>query len=54
MQMLRSADGMLADLQEWHSHKLNSTTAFEVGFATALELPRVAYGTPHACLADRV
>jgi hypothetical protein len=45
-QMLRSADGALADLQEWHDHEPDSdtATAFEVGCAAALELTIVAYG----------
>ena len=38
-QMLRSADGVLADLQEWRGHEPDSGTAFEVGFAAALDLP---------------
>ncbi|RZI54729.1 MAG: nucleoside 2-deoxyribosyltransferase [Pseudomonas sp.] len=53
-QMLRSADGVLADLQEWRGHEPDSGTAFEVGFAAALELPIVGYGAPVDCYADRV
>jgi nucleoside 2-deoxyribosyltransferase len=53
-QMLRSADGVLADLQEWRGHEPDSGTAFEVGFAAALQLPIVAYGAPDAPYADRV
>ena len=52
--MLRSADGVLADLQEWRGHEPDSGTAFEVGFAAALELPIVGYGAPVDCYADRV
>ena len=53
-QMLRSADGVLADLQQWRGHEPDSGTAFEVGFAAALELPIVGYGAPVDCYADRV
>ena len=53
-QMLRSADGVLADLQEWRGHEPDSGTAFEVGIAAALELPIVGYGAPVDCYADRV
>jgi nucleoside 2-deoxyribosyltransferase len=52
--MLRSADGVLADLQEWRGHEPDSGTAFEVGFAAALELPIVGYGAPAECYAERV
>ena len=52
--MLREADGVLADLQEWRGHEPDSGTAFEVGFAAALELPIVGYGASAECYADRV
>lgn len=52
--MLREADGVLADLQEWRGHEPDSGTAFEVGFAAALDLPIVGYGTSADCYADRV
>lgn len=52
--MLREADGVLADLQEWRGHEPDSGTAFEVGFAAALDLPIVGYGCATECYADRV
>jgi nucleoside 2-deoxyribosyltransferase len=53
-QMLRSADAVLADLQEWRGHEPDSGTAFEVGFAAALRLPIVGYGAPDDNYASRV
>jgi len=52
--MLREADGVLADLQEWRGHEPDSGTAFEVGFAAALELPIVGYGASAESYAERV
>jgi nucleoside 2-deoxyribosyltransferase len=52
--MLRSAHGVLADLQEWRGHEPDSGTAFEVGFAAALGLPIVGYGLAGDTYAERV
>jgi nucleoside 2-deoxyribosyltransferase len=52
--MLRSADAVLADLQEWRGHEPDSGTAFEVGFAAALGLPIVGYGASEGSYAERV
>lgn len=52
--MLREADGVLADLQEWRGHEPDSGTAFEVGFAAALDLPIVGYGASAETYAERV
>jgi nucleoside 2-deoxyribosyltransferase len=52
--MLREADGVLADLQEWRGHEPDSGTAFEVGFAAALDLPIVGYGASAEAYAERV
>ena len=52
--MLREADGVLADLQEWRGHEPDSGTAFEVGFAAALRLPLVGYGASTLSYAERV
>ena len=41
-------------LQEWRGHEPDLRTAFEVGFATALEPPIVRYGAPVGCYVDRV
>lgn len=53
-QMLRSADGVIANLQCFRGQEPDSGTVFEVGFAIALQLPVVAYGVPEASYAERV
>lgn len=43
MEMIREADVVLANLQIFRGHELDSGTVFEVGVATALNTPVIAY-----------
>lgn len=53
MRLLRSADGVVANLACFRGLEPDSGTVFEVGAAVALGLPVVAYGVPEASYADR-
>lgn len=53
MQRLRSADGVVANLQCFRGMEPDSGTVFEVGAAIALGIPVVAYGVPEGSYADR-
>lgn len=46
MAMLRSADGVVANLAPFHGAEPDSGTVFEIGVAVALGLPVVSYGQP--------
>lgn len=52
--LIRSADGVVANLMSFRGHEPDSGTVFEVGFAIALGKPVVAYGVPEASYAQRV
>ena len=54
IQLIREADGVIANLTSFRGHEPDSGTVFEVGFATALGKPVVAYGVPEGSYADRV
>jgi len=54
IQLVREADGVIANLMSFRGHEPDSGTVFEVGFATALGKPVVAYGVPEGSYADRV
>lgn len=54
MAMLRSADGMVANLAPFRGAEPDSGTVFEVGAAVALGLPVVAYGLPPGDYGSRV
>ena len=53
MELLRRADGVIANLQPFRGLEPDSGTVFEVGVAAALGLPVVAYGVPQGTYADR-
>ena len=50
---MRSANGVVANLQPFRGLEPDSGTVFEVGVAAALGLPVVAYGVPQGTYADR-
>jgi nucleoside 2-deoxyribosyltransferase len=54
VRLLREADGVIANLVPFRGHEPDSGTVFEVGFATALGKPVVAYGVAPGTYADRV
>ncbi len=54
MRLLRSADGVIANLTPFRGAEPDSGTVFEVGVAVALGLPVVAYGVPPSSYATRV
>lgn len=54
IQLIRSADGVIANLAPFRGHEPDSGTVFETGFAVALGKPVVAYGVPGHSYADRV
>lgn len=53
MRLLRSADGVIANLAPFRGTEPDSGTVFEVGVAVALGLPVVAYGVPADNYAER-
>ncbi|MCY0387511.1 nucleoside 2-deoxyribosyltransferase [Robbsia sp. Bb-Pol-6] len=52
--LIRRADAVLANLQDFRGHEPDSGTAFEVGFAAALGLPVWAYGAPAVPIVEQV
>ncbi|MDB5826203.1 MAG: hypothetical protein JWQ73_423 [Variovorax sp.] len=52
--LMRSADGVIANLMSFRGAEPDSGTAFEVGFAVALQKPVVVYGVPAGTYASRV
>lgn len=52
--LIRSADGVIANLMPFRGYEPDSGTVFEVGFATALGKPVVVYGVPESTYADRI
>ncbi|APW38417.1 hypothetical protein RD110_15445 [Rhodoferax koreense] len=52
--LIREADAVLANLQDFRGHEPDSGTVFEVGFAVALGKPVAAYGVGAGSYADRV
>ena len=54
MRLLRSADGVVANLECFRGLEPDSGTVFEVGAAVALGLPVAAYGVPEGNYAQRV
>lgn len=52
--LIRRADAVLANLQDFRGHEPDSGTAFEVGFATALGIPVWAYGAPAVPIIEQV
>lgn len=52
--LLRSADGVAANLMAWRGLEPDPGTVFEVGFAVALGKPVVGYGVPAESYAQRV
>jgi nucleoside 2-deoxyribosyltransferase len=54
VRLIREADGVIANLVPFRGHEPDSGTVFEVGFATALGKPVVAYGVAPGSYADRV
>ena len=54
IQLIREADGVIANLAPFRGQEPDSGTVFEVGFATALGKPVVAYGVAPGTYADRV
>jgi nucleoside 2-deoxyribosyltransferase len=54
MSLLRSADGVIANLAPFRGTEPDSGTVFEVGVAIALGLPVVAYGVPKVGYAESV
>ena len=53
MELLRMADGVIANLAPFRGTEPDSGTVFEVGVAAALGLPVVAYGVPTGDYAER-
>ncbi|RIX85027.1 nucleoside 2-deoxyribosyltransferase [Acidovorax cavernicola] len=53
MKLLRSADGVIANLAPFRGLEPDSGTVFEVGAAIALGLPVAAYGVPPGTYAQR-
>ena len=54
IRLIREADGVIANLSPFRGHEPDSGTVFEVGFATALGKPVVAYGVAPGTYAERV
>jgi nucleoside 2-deoxyribosyltransferase len=54
IQLIREADGVIANLMNFRGHEPDSGTVFEVGFAVALGKPVVAYGVAEGSYTDRV
>lgn len=54
VEMIRQADGVIANLVSFRGQEPDSGTVFEVGFAVALGKPVVGYGVPEGSYADRV
>ncbi|RYF31321.1 MAG: nucleoside 2-deoxyribosyltransferase [Comamonadaceae bacterium] len=54
IQLIREADGVIANLVPFRGHEPDSGTVFEVGFAVALGKPVVAYGVDQRSYAERV
>ncbi len=54
VELIRGADGVIANLVSFRGHEPDSGTAFEVGFAAALGKPVVAYNVPELTYAQRV
>ncbi|CAN5865002.1 nucleoside 2-deoxyribosyltransferase [soil metagenome] len=52
--LMRKADGVIANLMSFRGAEPDSGTAFEVGFAAALQKPVVVYGVPEGTYASRV
>lgn len=52
--LMRDADGVIANLMSFRGAEPDSGTAFEVGFAVALQKPVVVYGVPQGTYASRV
>lgn len=52
--LIRSCDGVAANLAPFRGLEPDSGTVFEVGFAIALGLPVVGYGIPASTYAQRV
>ena len=52
--LIRSCDGVIANLEPFRGLEPDSGTVFEVGFAIALGLPVVGYGIPPSSYAQRV
>lgn len=52
--LIREADAVIANLQDFRGHEPDSGTVFEVGFAIALGKPVVAYGVGEGSYAERV
>jgi nucleoside 2-deoxyribosyltransferase len=52
--LIRSADGVIANLCCFRGQEPDSGTVFEVGFAIAAGKPVVAYGVPEGSYAERV
>ncbi len=52
--LIRQADGVIANLSPFRGHEPDSGTVFEVGFATALGKPVMAYGVAPGTYAERV
>lgn len=54
LQLIRAADGVIANLMAFRGHEPDSGTVFEVGFAAALGKPVAAYGVDPRSYADRI
>ena len=54
MKLLRSAQGVVANLCPFRGSEPDSGTVFEVGVAVMLGLPVAAYGVPSGSYGDRV
>ena len=52
--MIRSADAVLANLNDFRGHEPDSGTCFEVGFAAARGLPVIAYLDDGRSLKDKL
>ena len=52
--LIRSADGVLANLSAFRGHEPDPGTVFEVGFAVALGKPVVGYGVAPGSYAERI
>lgn len=52
--LIRSCNGVVANLQCFRGLEPDSGTVFEVGFAVALDKPVFAYGVPAGSYAERV
>lgn len=52
--LMCDADGVVANLMSFRGAEPDSGTAFEVGFAAALQKPVVVYGVPEGSYASRV